>query len=206
MAVREGPGGPATRRAAPRSPCCGRRIRRAIGLHAPPGEDPLFRARPARVPRPCTRATNSDGKAAIVVIEIRRLPHSRRGGVAGLSAASRHATSLQPRLSACSGRTGVLRCFRDGVLPPLGPLGYNARVLVGQSESGEAEAVLVTLNGERRRLPSPISLGGLLDRLGLDFDAVAIERNRVIVRRPHWPTTRLEDGDKVEVVHFVGGG
>ena len=79
-------------------------------------------------------------------------------------------------------------------------------MLVGRSEEGEVEAILITLNGERRSLPSPISLGGLLDQLGLDFDAVAIERNREIVRRPHWPTTRLESGDRVEVVHFVGGG
>ena len=79
-------------------------------------------------------------------------------------------------------------------------------MLAGHCDDGPGDAVMITLNGERRKLPSPISLRGLLLRLGLDSEAVAIERNRAIVRRPHWPTTRLQDGDRVEVVHFVGGG
>ncbi len=67
-------------------------------------------------------------------------------------------------------------------------------------------ALVVTLNGEPRSLQGPISLLGLVDGLGLDGSAVAIERNREIVRRSQWPRTAMRDGDRIEVVHFVGGG
>jgi len=42
----------------------------------------------------------------------------------------------------------------------------------------------ITLNGELRRVPDPITLAGLLEHLGLDPRAVVVEQNRVIVRRP----------------------
>lgn len=66
--------------------------------------------------------------------------------------------------------------------------------------------VVVQVNGEPRRLPSPATLADLLDAVGLDARMVVVELNRVIVRRPELPTTRLNDGDQVELVHFVGGG
>lgn len=68
------------------------------------------------------------------------------------------------------------------------------------------EPVQITLNGERRALPAPTSVHGLIEHLGLSADAVAVERNLEIVRRHQWPGTVLRDGDRVEVVHFVGGG
>ena len=68
------------------------------------------------------------------------------------------------------------------------------------------DAVSIILNGERQTLLSPISVRGLVKQLGLDQDAVAIERNREIVRRLEWPGTQLRDGDAIEIVHFVGGG
>jgi thiamine biosynthesis protein ThiS len=46
----------------------------------------------------------------------------------------------------------------------------------------------------------------LLDRLGLDGRGVVVELNRRIVRRPEHTRTPLQDGDAVELVHFVGGG
>ena len=71
---------------------------------------------------------------------------------------------------------------------------------------GGAEVVVVTLNGEPCSLTSPISVGDLIRRLGLDEDAVAVERNRDIVSRSAWSETVLLAGDTIEVVHFVGGG
>ncbi len=67
-------------------------------------------------------------------------------------------------------------------------------------------AVRITLNGEQRSLPGATTIDGLIERLALDRDAVAVERNREIVRRGQWLGTLLVDGDRVEVVHFVGGG
>lgn len=67
-------------------------------------------------------------------------------------------------------------------------------------------AMSITLNGESRTLSSTASLRDLILELGLDEDAVAVERNRAIVRRPHWAETMLRSGDRIEVVRFVGGG
>ncbi|MGN6391870.1 MAG: sulfur carrier protein ThiS [Gemmatimonadales bacterium] len=64
----------------------------------------------------------------------------------------------------------------------------------------------VTINGERRRVPGPITLLDLLGHLGLDPRSVVVELNREIVRRPRLGDTRIGDGDTIELVHFVGGG
>jgi thiamine biosynthesis protein ThiS len=64
----------------------------------------------------------------------------------------------------------------------------------------------VVVNGDPRRLPGPASLADLLTHLGLDARMVVVELNREIVRRPRLAEVPLTDGDRVEVVHFVGGG
>jgi thiamine biosynthesis protein ThiS len=46
----------------------------------------------------------------------------------------------------------------------------------------------------------------LIEQLALTPERVAVELNRDVVRRADWPDTRLADGDRVEIVHFVGGG
>ncbi len=66
--------------------------------------------------------------------------------------------------------------------------------------------LVVTLNGEEARIPGPASLASLLEHLGLDPRAVAIEHNREIVRRAQLADTPVAEGDTIEVVHFVGGG
>jgi thiamine biosynthesis protein ThiS len=50
------------------------------------------------------------------------------------------------------------------------------------------------------------TLSALVDQLGMKSDRVAIELNREIVPRDQWIETRLRDGDRLEIVHFVGGG
>ena len=62
------------------------------------------------------------------------------------------------------------------------------------------------VNGEERDLPAALTLLALLERLGMRTDRVAVELNREIVARERWPATELREGDRLEIVHFVGGG
>jgi thiamine biosynthesis protein ThiS len=64
----------------------------------------------------------------------------------------------------------------------------------------------LTINGENRTLAFVESLGALVEQLGMKSDRVAIELNREIVPRDLWAQTSLQDGDRLEIVHFVGGG
>ena len=64
----------------------------------------------------------------------------------------------------------------------------------------------ITVNGELYRVPAPATLDDLLRRFGLDPRTVVVEHNRAIVRRPQLGETALRNGDRVELVHFVGGG
>ena len=64
----------------------------------------------------------------------------------------------------------------------------------------------VELNGESRQIPSGLSLKGLLEHLELDPRKVAVERNLEIAPRDGYDAIRIETGDRLEIVHFVGGG
>lgn len=67
------------------------------------------------------------------------------------------------------------------------------------------EAVTIIINGEPKQLEVS-TLGSLIAALGMKADRVAIELNHSIVPRTQWESTSLQDGDKLEIVHFVGGG
>ncbi|HZQ67599.1 MAG TPA: sulfur carrier protein ThiS [Terriglobales bacterium] len=62
------------------------------------------------------------------------------------------------------------------------------------------------INGAEREFTSSLSLASLLEQLGMKQDRVAVELNHDIVARERWPETSLKDGDRLEIVHFVGGG
>ncbi len=64
----------------------------------------------------------------------------------------------------------------------------------------------VQINGEDRDCSVPLSLEALLVELGMKADRVAVELNRRIVPREQWASTTLSEGDRLEIVHFVGGG
>lgn len=64
----------------------------------------------------------------------------------------------------------------------------------------------VELNGEPKELAEGATLLSLIEQLSLAPERVAVELNRDVVRRADWPATPLADGDRVEIVHFVGGG
>jgi thiamine biosynthesis protein ThiS len=64
----------------------------------------------------------------------------------------------------------------------------------------------LVINGEDRVFEGPLTLYELVGQLGMKTDRVAVELNRDIVLRQQWAQTNLMDGDRLEIVHFVGGG
>jgi len=64
----------------------------------------------------------------------------------------------------------------------------------------------LTVNGESRTFDSVTDVAGLVAALGLDPRKVAVERNLEIVPRSAYVRTPLTDGDRIEIVHFIGGG
>ena len=64
----------------------------------------------------------------------------------------------------------------------------------------------ITVNGEERRFEGPITVAGLLQALELQPRKIAVERNLEIVPKSLFEDTALSDGDKIEIVQFVGGG
>ncbi|MFW2851273.1 sulfur carrier protein ThiS [Sphingomonas sp. TX0543] len=66
--------------------------------------------------------------------------------------------------------------------------------------------ISITVNGEHRRVAAGLTLAALASELGLAPEKVAVERNLVVVPRSTLAEVRIEDGDELEIVHFVGGG
>lgn len=66
--------------------------------------------------------------------------------------------------------------------------------------------ITVEINGETSTFDQPLSVSALLDFLDLPREKVALERNREIVPRSLYDTVMIGEGDKLEIVHFIGGG
>ncbi len=66
--------------------------------------------------------------------------------------------------------------------------------------------MLVQLNGESREVRHRSTLDDLVGELSVAPERIAIELNQQVVRRDKWAQTTLADGDRIEIVHFVGGG
>ena len=64
----------------------------------------------------------------------------------------------------------------------------------------------VYLNGESKEVQGNPSLAELISQLDLPAARIAVELNREVVRRSAWDQTMLNDDDRIEIVHFVGGG
>jgi len=64
----------------------------------------------------------------------------------------------------------------------------------------------IQVNGEAREVAEDLTLPELVASLNLKPEQIAIELNQCVVRRAEWSGKILCDGDKVEIVHFVGGG
>jgi thiamine biosynthesis protein ThiS len=66
--------------------------------------------------------------------------------------------------------------------------------------------MMIQLNGDSHDLPDPLTIADLLARLEIDPRRVAVERNFLVVKRDAYAATRIEAGDQIEIVNFVGGG
>lgn len=64
----------------------------------------------------------------------------------------------------------------------------------------------ITLNGSAHELETPISISALVETLGLNAAKVAVERNLEIVPRSVYDRTMIKNGDRLEIVQFIGGG
>jgi len=67
-------------------------------------------------------------------------------------------------------------------------------------------AISITLNGEDRSLPRPMSVAELLAEFKLEAKKIAVERNLEIVPKSAYDTITVDSGDRLEIVRFVGGG
>jgi thiamine biosynthesis protein ThiS len=70
----------------------------------------------------------------------------------------------------------------------------------------EVRLINIHVNGEARQVPEDLTLASLVDWLKMPADRVAVECNLEIVPRNQWSETTIREGDRLEVVHFVGGG
>lgn len=68
------------------------------------------------------------------------------------------------------------------------------------------DTMTLVINGKRETLPVFGSLEALLKHYGLNRDIVMVEKNGEIISRESFAQTVLQDGDRLEIVHFVGGG
>lgn len=64
----------------------------------------------------------------------------------------------------------------------------------------------VCINGEIKEIAGEISLVALLERFSLPQERIAVELNKEVVRKKDWEAICVKDADKIEIVHFVGGG
>ncbi len=64
----------------------------------------------------------------------------------------------------------------------------------------------IRVNGEARDIDDGLTLAALLEQLELAGKRIAVERNEAIIPRARHAETVLEDGDKIEIIHAIGGG
>ncbi len=64
----------------------------------------------------------------------------------------------------------------------------------------------VLINGEKRKIENELSLLELLEKFELPTTRIAIELNKDVIRKKDWEIIKISDADKIEIIHFVGGG
>ena len=67
-------------------------------------------------------------------------------------------------------------------------------------------SIAIQVNGEPKQIAAGITVRTLLEQMGLNAGRVAVEYNRNILARPKWAETMISEGDRFEIVQFVGGG
>jgi thiamine biosynthesis protein ThiS len=73
-------------------------------------------------------------------------------------------------------------------------------------DANELQNISIVVNGAPEQVPSGLTVSALLIHLKVDPARVAVELNREIVRKTAWDRTLVEDGGRLEIVQFVGGG
>ena len=66
--------------------------------------------------------------------------------------------------------------------------------------------MIITLNGDPFEVAGPLTVNALLARLDIDPRRVAVEHNLVVLKRATFDETTVREGDRIEIVNFVGGG
>jgi sulfur carrier protein len=69
-----------------------------------------------------------------------------------------------------------------------------------------ADGIVIQVNGEQRETVAGATVASLLSQLGLNSGRVAVEYNLQILAKAKWGDTKIEQGDRLEIVQFVGGG
>lgn len=64
----------------------------------------------------------------------------------------------------------------------------------------------IIINGDIKEIPNSLNLEDVLSFFSLPSQRVAVELNKTVVPRREWDTTTVTENDKIEVIHFVGGG
>jgi thiamine biosynthesis protein ThiS len=64
----------------------------------------------------------------------------------------------------------------------------------------------VFINGETREINQQLNLRELLEKLDLPQERVAVELNKEVIRKKDWEMVKIAEADKIEIIHFVGGG
>jgi sulfur carrier protein len=64
----------------------------------------------------------------------------------------------------------------------------------------------IVVNGETKKIEQELNFRQLLEKLELPTERIAIELNKEVVRKKDWETVEISDDDKIEIIHFVGGG
>lgn len=75
-----------------------------------------------------------------------------------------------------------------------------------QQSSDAGQGISVVVNGDSHQVPAGLTVTALLERFDLKPGMVVVELNREILSRDHYGQTPVADGDRIELVHFVGGG
>ena len=77
---------------------------------------------------------------------------------------------------------------------------------MGHRDVPRASAVTIILNGDPHEFAGPMTVSELLASLDIDARRVAVEHNLVVLKKDAFASTRVNEGDQVEIVNFVGGG
>lgn len=62
------------------------------------------------------------------------------------------------------------------------------------------------INGEKKQVDCRLTIEDLIKELDLSTERIAVELNLKVIRRAEWKQVKLNEGDKLEIIHFVGGG